>query len=75
MGAIERHVRNPSSVMSKFIVITGASKGSVAPLPMLLQTTVGLLSVSRAAQPTISQGFSSKPISQTATGPRHLPPS
>ena len=29
MGAIERHVRNPSSVMSSFIVITGASKGSV----------------------------------------------
>jgi RNA polymerase sigma factor (sigma-70 family) len=30
MGAIERHVRNPSSVMSRFFVITGASKGSVA---------------------------------------------
>jgi RNA polymerase sigma-70 factor (ECF subfamily) len=30
MRAIERHVRNPSSVMSRFIVITGASKGSVA---------------------------------------------
>ena len=27
MRAIERHVRNPSSVMSRFIVITGASKG------------------------------------------------
>jgi len=30
MRAIERHVRNPSSVMNRFIVITGASKGSVA---------------------------------------------
>ena len=30
MRAIERHVRNPSSAMSRFIVITGASKGSVA---------------------------------------------
>ena len=27
MRAIERHVRNPSSVMNRFIVITGASKG------------------------------------------------
>jgi 3-oxoacyl-[acyl-carrier protein] reductase len=27
MRAIKRHVRNPSSVMSRFIVITGASKG------------------------------------------------
>jgi 3-oxoacyl-[acyl-carrier protein] reductase len=27
MCAIERHVRNLSSVMTKFIVITGASKG------------------------------------------------
>jgi hypothetical protein len=27
MRAIERHVRNLSSVMSRFIVITGASKG------------------------------------------------
>jgi DNA-directed RNA polymerase specialized sigma24 family protein len=29
MRAIERHVRNLSSAMSRFIVITGASKGSV----------------------------------------------
>ena len=29
MRAIERHVQNPSSVMGRFIVITGASKGSV----------------------------------------------
>jgi hypothetical protein len=27
MRAIERHVRNLSSVMTKFIVVTGASKG------------------------------------------------
>jgi hypothetical protein len=29
MRAIERHVRNPSKVMTRFIVITGGSKGSV----------------------------------------------
>jgi NADP-dependent 3-hydroxy acid dehydrogenase YdfG len=28
MRAIERHVRNLSSVITKFIVVTGASKGS-----------------------------------------------
>jgi NAD(P)-dependent dehydrogenase (short-subunit alcohol dehydrogenase family) len=27
MRAIERHIRNPSSVMTKFIVVTGVSKG------------------------------------------------
>jgi hypothetical protein len=51
MRAIERHVRNPSSLMNRFIVITGASKGSVAPLPVPLQTTALPRTPLRQAQP------------------------
>ena len=42
MRAIERHVRNPSSVMNRFIVVTGASKGSVALMLLRRRRTYAL---------------------------------